>query len=171
MTKDFQTALLRKTDSIFRSRSFMEDREIMTQLCSQAGQLIRIFSHHLNNEVFNHAPLMEVISVFARKNSHTSIQLLITDVRKATSVKHPFLDLARLYTSSFECRKVHKRYSQYAEEFLLADRSGYIRFPQANHFEAIANSHDPIKVQGLGSFFQEVWDSSEPDPELISFKI
>ncbi len=171
MTENHQTALLRKTDCPFTLRSFEEDREAMTRLCSQADQVLRIFSHHLNSEIFNNSSLIETVAAFARKNSHTSIQLLITDVRKTTSVKHPFLDLARLYTSSFECRKAHKNYSQHAEEFLLADRCGYIRFPRSGHFEAITNFHDPVKVRELGNFFQEVWDCSEADPELISFRI
>jgi len=171
MTDSYQTALLRKTDRPFTLHSFEEDSDAIARLTSQSEQELRIFSHQLNNQVFGASPLIDAVSAFARKNSRTSIRLLVTDVRSATSGRHQFLDLAHRYTSTFECRKVNENYAQQPEEFTLCDRCGYIRFPRTNHFEAITNFHDPVKVRQLRALFQEVWDCSETDPELISFRI
>lgn len=171
MTDSYRAAQLRETDRPFTLHSFEEDSDAIARLTSQAEQELRIFSHQLNSQVFDSSPLIDAMSAFARKNSHTSIRLLVTDVRGATAGRHQFLDLARQYTSTFECRKVNKNYTQQPEEFVLVDRCGYIRFPRANHFEAITNFYDPVKVRQLGALFQEVWDCSEADPELISFRI
>jgi hypothetical protein len=171
MTDSYKTAKLRETDRPFTLHSFEEDSDAITRLVSQAEQELRIFSHQLNNAVFGASPLIESVSAFARKNSHTSIRILITDVRSATSGAHQFLNLARKQTTAFECRKVNSDYAQQPEEFILVDRCGYVRFPRANHFEAITNFHDPVKVRQLGVLFQEIWDCSESDPELISFSI
>ena len=171
MTDRYQTAQLRETDCPFTLHSFEEDRDVITRLSSQAEQTLRIFSHQLNDLVFGDSALIDSVSAFARKNSHTRVQILISDVRAATSGAHQFLDLARKYSSTFECRKVNSDSAKQPEEFMLFDRCGYIRFPRANHFEAITNFHDPVKVREYANLFQEIWNCSEVDPELISFRI
>ena len=79
---------------------------------------------------------------------------------------HRLLEVIRRLTSSIEVRRPIAEYRERTDEFLLVDQSGYVYREQAVIPKAVASYRDPLKACRLQEDFLEMWEHSEPDPEI-----
>jgi len=94
------------------------------------------------------------------------IRILLLDNQRLIKGGHRLLDLARRLTTSIELRRPIAEYRERPDEFLLVDHSAYLYREQADIPHAVASYHDPLKARGLQGEFLEIWEHSEPDPEI-----
>jgi len=94
------------------------------------------------------------------------IRILLLDDRRLIKGSHRLLELARRLTTSLELRRPIAEYRERSDEFLLVDQSAYLHREQADIPQAVASYHGPLKARSLQGAFLEIWEHSEPDPEI-----
>ena len=93
--------------------------------------------------------------------------MLIQDARQAVQRGHRLIELARQLSSTVESRRPAGEYRQFHETFLLADTTGYLHRRIPGRYEGTACFNAPGKAAEWEKYFMEVWERSEPDPELM----
>ncbi len=135
-------------------------------LAGQARHTLLLHTEDLDPAVYEQEQFVEALSRLARSHNKARIWVLIQNARRAVQQGSRLIELSRRLSSFIQFRRPPPEYRSYHESFLLADNSGYLYRPNPERFEATANFHDPGKVNDWESYFLEVWERSEPDPEI-----
>lgn len=135
-------------------------------MASQARRELRIFTADLQAAIYDQQPFLDALTNLVIGSSHSGIRILIKDSGPAVRNGHRLIELARRLSSSIEIRRIHPDYQEHAQSFLAADELGVIRSDPADPREFVADFHATLEARRLGEFFDEVWERSEPDPEL-----
>jgi hypothetical protein len=143
-----------------------DHRAAALAMAQQACRYVDVFTRDLEPTVYNNADFVEAVARLARRSPHTYIRVLIQDSQMVVKSGHRLVELSRRLSSHFEVRKPHEDYKDYNEAFLVADGRGVIHKRFADRHEGTANFNAPRRARDLTAFFDEVWERSEPDPEL-----
>lgn len=135
-------------------------------LADQARHTLLLHIEDLDPAIYEQGPFVDALSRLARSNSKARIRILIQDARRAVQQGSRLIELSRRLSTYIQFRRPAPEYRDCHESFLLADKSGYLYRPNPGRNEAIANFHDPGKVNDWEKYFMEVWTRSEPDPEI-----
>ncbi|MCK5697426.1 MAG: hypothetical protein KAI02_04635 [Gammaproteobacteria bacterium] len=117
-----------------------------------------MFSHHLDNQLFDHKALYEAIKSLAIKNPHTYIQILLQDSQPISIKGHRLLTLTQRISSHIEIRVVAKKHLDIIETFLVFDDHSYIIHQHPDRYDAEANFYDVLKTKDLNEKFKKMWD-------------
>lgn len=143
-----------------------ELRDISTHMLGQARRQLLIFSRDLDASVFDQQLFLDGVKQLALSSQYARIQVLLQDNAKAIKEGHRLVELARRLSSAIELHKPHPDHLQQPENFMLVDNSGFVYRKLASRYRGIASFHDPLENRRLDEFFREMWEHSEPDPEL-----
>ena len=141
-------------------------RNISAHMLSQARRQLIIFSHDLDARIFDQEPFLSGAKNLALRSRHARIKVLLQNNARVVKEGHRLVELARRLSSAIEVRKPHPDHLQLPENFMLVDDSGFVYRKLASRYLGVASFHDPLENRRLGDFFREMWESSEPDPEL-----
>jgi hypothetical protein len=135
-------------------------------LADQARHTLLLHTEDLDPAVYDQEPFVDALSRLARSHSKVRIQVLIQNAHRAVQQGSRLIELSRRLSTCIQFRRPAPEYRNCHESFLLADNSGYLYRPNPGRYEATANFHDPGKVKDWENYFLEVWERSEPDPEI-----
>lgn len=135
-------------------------------LAQQAQRSLRIFTRDLEAAVYNTQDFVEAVTKLATSSQYSIIHILIQDSGNVVKNGHRLVELSYRLSSKIKLRKPCHEYRNYNEAFLVADESGLIHKRLADRYEGVINFNDPPAARSLAKFFDEVWEKSEPDPEL-----
>ncbi len=141
-------------------------RGISAHMLSQARRKLIIFSHDLDARIFDQSGFLDGAKKLALSSPYARIEVLLQNNARIVKEGHRFVDLARRLSSTIEVRKPHRDHLQLPENFMLVDTSGFVYRKLASRYNGVASFHDPLENQRLREAFLEMWESSEPDPEL-----
>jgi len=158
--------ILGETGGRFAVDRSLDNMLVSTRMVSQARFELLLFSRDLAPAVYDRRPFLDALKRFALRGRRPRVRILVQDPTRAVKYGHRLIELSRRGSSAFEVRRVHSEFLNHPESFLLADRTGYIRRPLATQFEAVVDFHSPLETGRLADFFMEVWEVSEPDPEM-----
>ncbi len=170
-TAVLQDAILGTTSGKSHLNTAEECQFAAFSLASQATKNIYIFSHDLEPRIYNQVPFLEAIKDLAISSSQTHIRILLQDNEKAQREGHRLVQLWRRLTSKIEIRRPHPDYINHPESFLVADETGYLHHRFYTSYEATVDFNSRLEAGKLSSFFNEVWEQSEPDSELRDLHI
>lgn len=125
-----------------------------------------IFSRELDGPLFDRSDFLDRVNRLCLQNRLFRLRILCQQPMSAVNRGHRLIELSRKLSSSIEIRHVHEDYQYYNEAFLIADTCGLIHRPLADRYEGTANFNTPINAQRRLDFFTEVWERSEPHPDL-----
>jgi hypothetical protein len=163
---DLDTLRLGSSTLEFGLESRSELCAVTLALAEQARHTLLLHIEDLDPAIYDQGPFVDALSRLARSHSKVRIRILIQDARSAVQQGSRLIELSRRLSTYIQFRRPPTEYRDCHESFLLADNSGYLYRPNPGRNEAIANFHDPGKVNDWEKYFQEVWDRSEPDPEI-----
>lgn len=143
-----------------------DNREAALALAGESRYTLHIYTRDLDHPVYDTDSFVEAVSQLARRAPQTHVYILVQDSQRVVKNGHRLVDLARRLTSHIEIRKPHEDYKDYNEAFLVADERGVIHRELADRHEGSVNFNAPLKARHLVKYFMEVWERSEPDPEL-----
>ncbi len=135
-------------------------------LADQARHTLLLHAEDLDPAVYDQQPFVDALSRLARSHSKARIRVLIQNAHRAVQQGSRLIELSRRLNTYIQFRRPAPEYRHCHETFMLADNSGYLYRPNPGRYEAVANFHDPGKVNDWESYFLEVWTRSEPDPEI-----
>ena len=141
-------------------------RDISAHMLSQARRQLIIFSHDLDARVFDQPLFLEGARHLALRSRHARIEVLLQNNARIVKEGHRLVELARRLSSTIEVRKPHPDHLQLPENFMLVDNSGFVYRKLASRYQGVASFHDPLENRRLRECFREMWESSEPDPEM-----
>ncbi len=163
---DLEQCILAATTGTREFADVRELRDISAHMIGQARRRLIIFTHDFDAPVFDRQLFFTGVKQLALSSRHARIQVLVQDNTKIIKEGHRLVELARRLSSAIELRKPHPDHLQQPENFMLVDRSGFVYRKLAGRYQGIASFHDPMENNRLAEFFREMWECSEPDPEL-----
>jgi len=157
---------LGKTDTRIALDTSDDNRIAALALAQQAQRTIRIFTRDLEALVYNTQEFIVAVTGLASLGQYSHVLILIQDSTYVVKNGHRLVELAYRLSSKIKLRKPCYEYRNYNEAFLVADKDGLIHRRLADRYEGTASFHNPMEARKLAKFFDEVWEKSEPDPEL-----
>ncbi|MBA3582199.1 MAG: hypothetical protein H0W44_07080 [Gammaproteobacteria bacterium] len=162
---------LGKSDENFTLGTASDNTLLASTLVTQARQSLVLLTRELDPKIYDTQAFIEAVKSLALRGRRSEIRILAHYPVKAMRRGHRLLHLQKRLSSFISVKKIHKDYSEYNEAFLVADQQGYIHRQDASRFDGIANFYAPIRCRELLKTFDDIWDKSEPDPELWQLKI
>ncbi len=157
--KSTQTGLIRLQDLESHANA-------AARMAQGARRQIEIFTQDLESRIYDQQPFLEAVKHLAIHTKGLSVRVLLHHNGPVQQQGHRLVDLARRLPSSIQIRKTHPDFIEHSEIFMVVDRSCYIRKKLIERLLAEADFHDRFNAKRLSEFFDNVWDSSERDPEL-----
>jgi hypothetical protein len=93
--------------------------------------------------------------------------MLVQDPRPIVKDGHRLIEVARRFSSFVALRTAHPDYQDYNETFLIVDETGLLHRRIADRYEGTVHFTAPRLARERLAFFNEVWERSEADPELL----
>ena len=147
--------------------NFVEETgNAVVALLEQARRTAQLFSHHLDEQIYNNERVVAAFSKFARDSPQTEVQILIQDAQPAVRCSHLLINLCKQLSSYIKVRRVHEDYLKTPDEFLLVDNNGFAYRKHYTSYEGVVNFHSKTKSVKLEEAFSEIWNLSEPEPEF-----
>ena len=156
---------LGESDTEIELETRAETQHATDLLIEQVTSGIEIYSRELDAPLYNRSEFLDAINHLRTLNQLFRLRILCHDPETAIKRGHRLIELARKH-SNIEIRQVHADYRSYNEAFLIADCTGLIHRPLADRYEGTANFNSLINAQRKYNYFNEVWDRSEPHPDL-----
>lgn len=147
-------------------QSSEQNRVAATQMVSQARSTLHIFSHDIEPQIYDNDEFVSAVKELAIYSRFTTIQILFRDPTYAIKHGHRLVDLFRRLSSSIELREIHSDFHTLNEAFLVVDGRGVIHRQLASRYEGTANFNAPMRGRELIHTFTQVWEKSQPHPEL-----
>ena len=148
-----------------------EFREAAEIVAATARRHIRIFSPHLEPEIFESQTLLDALSTVARQHRYSEVRILIVHNDLIVSRGHRLVDLSRALPSSVMLRKLNYNPGDYPGSYLLADTQGVVHRPEEDDDHGYACSDYPSRAKELAEQFDQLWERSYPDPELRELRL
>ncbi|WP_428606205.1 acyltransferase [Sedimenticola sp.] len=153
-----------------RERIILQGRAQFMQACEsmaeQAQHQLDLFTYDLDKPLYDQNGFLDALKHLAIASRGICVRVLLQDSERARREGHRLVDLSRRLTSKIEIRRPHPDYIDHPENFIIADRMGYIRRRVAERYEGEAYFYHPIEAKLLTEFFNEVWERSEQDSTL-----
>ncbi len=146
-------------------------KNVILEMAKQAITSVRIFSPVLEHKLFDNIELREILSLLARKNRYTHIEILLYDSHRVTRNGHALLDICRKLPSSIKMKIVHPEFRQLNHEYVLVDSAGVVYRRDHEAFDGFANFSDITECGRLGRQFKAAWESGLHDPNLRQLRI
>lgn len=148
----------------------LQDREdnrlVCAHMLSQVRRELCLFTRDLDKPVYDQAPFLTGIREMALRNRLSRIRILLQDHQRVVKQGHRLVELVRHLSSSTEIRVPGKDWMAHPENFLLADRYGYVHRELSTRYEATADYSAPLEVRQMRRLFDEIWENSQVDTEL-----
>ncbi|MEH6592662.1 MAG: hypothetical protein V7746_20515 [Halioglobus sp.] len=134
-------------------------------LCQSATRQIRILSPRLDHRAFDNTALADVLSALARRDSHSRVQLLISDSGPIVNRGHRLLSLARRVPSSIAIRKLADHPEMTGETVVLRDLDGVLFMP-SDEGPGFYEPDSRASAQTFIDKFDALWQRGAQDPEF-----
>lgn len=148
-----------------------DQRNATLALIVQSKQALAIYSRDLDHAVYDSPELVEAVRQLALRSRVSEIRILVQNSERIMQQGHRLIELSRRLDSLIKIRKVAEEYRHYSGSFLMVDRRGLIHNKTGESYRAVVNFNAPSEAALLLHFFDEVWERSEPDPELRALGI
>lgn len=171
MTDDHQrfaddAHILGETAGEHRVERAAEAAAAVLALTRQARQSLRIFTRDLDAALYSTDDYRDAMSTLARKQPETHIRILIQDPTPAIKSGHRLIGLIQHLSSHIAVRRVAEDWAEEPSAFLIADGRGLLWRPQGDRYDGIVDFHAGPRAHELVTWFDRVWDNSQPDPEF-----
>lgn len=170
-SENIDTARLGKTDSRFPMDTRAENARAARALISDVCNAVDIFTPDLEPHIYDQRDFLDRLTMPPLGKPRATVRILVKDSQPAIKNGHRLVELVRKLSSYMEIRKVHKDFAEYDEAFMLVDNCGVMRRRISARFAGTVCFNDTQEVTNLRKIFDEVWDRSDPDPELRRLNI
>jgi hypothetical protein len=151
--------------------SAKDNYHVALELVRQARREVYVVTHDLDPPVYNQEAFIDALSAFARQSRYSHARFLIRNSDKALKQGHRLLPLAQRLSSRIKLHNPGFEHRDFIEAFIVVDGIGYIWRQLANRFDGEASFKAPLKGRDLRALFLEMWERSEPDPQLRRLQI
>lgn len=141
------------------------------QLIESTQREIRIYSELLEIDVYGDENLVTGLSSMVRANRRSHARILVSSRAELAGRSHRLLDLARSLPSLCQCRIIVEPADRYREDFVLADRSGFVAKKAQNEKLAWFAPADRAGAANRAEHFDYLWSRATTSAELRQLSI
>ena len=157
---------LGESDTVIELEDGDACRHAIDLLTDQTRNSLEMISRDLDAPLLDRGPFLDALNRLCSRNRQARVRILVQDPAAAVRDGHRLIELGRRLSSSIEFRQPHPDYRHYNEAFLVADGCGYLHRPLADRYEGTVNFNDRVQARRYQDFFTEVWERSQPHPDL-----
>ena len=129
-----------------------------------------IYTRDLDGLLLDREETLERLKRLALSGRGAEIRILVHDVKVPLRDGHRLIHLMRRLPSFIQVRTpVVEEDRQYPSAFVVNDTGGFFLRSLATRFDGEGNLRARGKARQLTDYFNQVWERSEPDPELRQF--
>lgn len=148
-----------------------EARVLCIAMAQQARRSIDLLNPYLDRRIFDTAEMEDAIRQLSINSRSSRIRVLIKSAEPVIRNPHRLLHIFQNMSSTVEIRQIAEDYQNYNEAFVIFDKKALIYHRNASRYEGIANFDRARLALELTNFFDEIWDRSEPDPNMRRLNI
>jgi len=167
--------VLTQRQSVTGSRAILttleETQAAALQVAQSAARLLTIYTQDLEPQVYDRPLFLETIKRLILGKSYAKVRVLVVDPGRVMHEASKFVGLARRITSHIEIRHAHPDHRSNASAFLIADDRALLYRLQAARWDGICEMSDPSVARRYLTFFDEVWQASNPDRETRELRL
>lgn len=146
-------------------------REAMVEIARHADRKLAILTQDLESEVFDHRPFVDVVKHLCLARSFARVRVLVTNPYRTLRDGNRFVYLGRRLSSFIEFRHAHENYRDHHEAFMIADETALVFRADADRWEGIADTSEPMIARRYLALFDEMWSASAQATEFRQLRI
>jgi hypothetical protein len=151
-TRDTAAQVLRERAQV---RAFIE------RLIGSAQRDIVIFAPTLDPALFDQMPVVEALAHFAARHRQNRARLLVEDAAQAIRDNDNLITLCRRLGEFIQLRRVDETHLGLREQFLVADRRGFLHQEDIARPECVAALAGGVAAARLAQRFEAMWDRAQ----------
>ena len=165
--------ILGETNVDIKLQTAEENKDLVLSLARQAHHKINIFSQQLDAPLYDNDEFEKYIFNLANSHRSAEVRILLQNSSHAMQHSHRLVRLAQKLTSSILIRKPAEKYKDLGQAYITIDGVGMLYRAQGDvkSYNATANFMSPQNTSELDASFNEIWDHSDPDPQLRRLSI
>jgi hypothetical protein len=139
----------------------LEEVRTATETVAASGQrLISIMTPDLEPDIYDQAPILDIIKRFVLGHSFAKVRVLMRDQARLVSGANHFLAMAHRLTSYLEIRMRAPQYQALAAAYCIADDRAIVYRLRADRAEGIAGFNNPPIARQFLQEFDAIWQAS-----------
>lgn len=139
---------------------------IVRDMAEQGRRCVRILSRHLDAPLYDSDAFVKTLSALVRRSRYAEVQILVHDSTPAVRDGHRLIGLHQHLSSYVRIRQIHSDYKDYNHAFMIVDDTGLVFRKYADRHEASVCYHAPLQARELAGVFDDIWQISQPDPQV-----
>lgn len=143
-----------------------EHRLACQRMAEQAVRRLDILTYDLDPALYDQPPFLEAVKQLALNHRLSLIRILLQDSARVQHHGHRLTELARRLPSKIEIRRPHPDAIDHAENFLIADETGFVHRSLYSQYDGEADFNDRLASRELSRFFIQLWNRSEQETSL-----
>lgn len=171
MTYDFEKHLIGESNQEFILGTREENRVATSMLAQQAKKTIHIYSHKLDNLIYDNSDFLDAVTQLAIRSRYTKVQILIRDTQSIVKNGHRIIETSRRVGSKIQIRKVHENFRDLTYGYIAVDETALLYRKVADRYDAKLNFQASRDARILIRKFDEIWRTSSPEPMLKHLSI
>ncbi|HTW73572.1 MAG TPA: hypothetical protein VMD56_01490 [Steroidobacteraceae bacterium] len=146
----------------------LEEVRTATETVAASGQrLISIMTPDLEPDIYDQAPILDIIKRFVLGHSFAKVRVLVRDQPRLVSGANHFVAMAHRLTSYLEIRVRSAQYQALAAAYCIADDRAIVYRLRADRAEGIAGFNNPPIARQFLQEFDAVWQASAAEPREV----
>jgi hypothetical protein len=146
----------------------IEEVRTATETVAASGQrLISIMTPDLEPDIYDQAPLLEVIKRFVLGHSFAKVRVLLRDQARLSNGANRFIAMAHRLTSYLEIRIRAPQYRELTAAYCIADDRAIVYRLRADRAEGIAGFNNPPIARQYLQEFDAVWLASATEEREV----
>ncbi len=166
--KEIEKYILGETDKAFTCIAEEDNQQVAVAMIQQTELYLDILSQDFDPEIYDNQACYEAIEKLALRSRHSRIRILLHDGKKAAQRGHQILHLAKHLSGLIQFRNIPNVYKDRTDTFMIADRIG-IMHRTDGILTAKVNFKNWPKIKPILKDFNDMWEESEPNPEVRSY--
>jgi hypothetical protein len=146
-------------------------REAMVEIARHADCKLAILTQDLESEIFDHGPFVDMVKHMCLARRFARVRVLVSNPYRTLRDGNRFVYLGRRLSSFIEFRHVHESYRDHHEAFMIADESAIVFRTDADRWEGIADTAEPIIARRYLAVFDEIWAASAQATEFRQLRL
>ncbi|HHI94273.1 MAG TPA: GNAT family N-acetyltransferase [Gammaproteobacteria bacterium] len=164
--KDLPKQILGETRGYIDLKGLEDNKQAAIHMVAQGQRSLNLFTPNLAPRVFDNEDFIEAVKKLAIHNSRSRVNILILDPSEAVAHGHRIVELARRISSHIFIHRADEEDRNHVDTFMIVDDVGIIRRAHNDRFEGLAEFNNPAEARMLLKTFNEMWERSQPEPEL-----
>ncbi len=163
---DLSKQVLGETRGYIDLKGLEDNKQAAIHMVTQGQRSLNLFTPNLDPRIFDNEGFIDAIKKLAIHSSRSKINILILDPSNVVSQGHRIVALARRISSHIFIHRVDEADQNHVNTFMIVDNVGIIHRAHNDRFEGLAEFNNPAEARRLLKTFNEMWERSQPEPEL-----